>query len=80
MAITSTYTLKEAREMLALWKDCERSLVSGQVQSYRVGTRECTLLDMEEIRKAIERLSNIVDALEGRVRTKRVACVVPRDL
>lgn len=78
--ITTAYTLSEAREMLALWKDCERALVSGQVSSYRVGTRECTLLDMDEIREAIERLSNIVDALEGRVRSRRVVCVVPRDL
>lgn len=80
MAITSAYTLSEARELLSLWKDCEKSLVSGQVQSYRVGTRELTMLDMDEIRAAIERLSNIIDALSGGVRSRRVACVVPRDL
>ena len=43
MAAISAYTLSEAQEMLTLWKDCEKSLASGQVTSYRVGTRECTI-------------------------------------
>lgn len=80
MAAISAYTLSEAREMLALWKDCERSLASGQVTSYRVGTRECTLVDMDDIRAAINYFGNLVDALSGNVRTKRVTSVVPRDL
>ena len=80
MAAISAYTLPEARERLALWKDCERSLVSGQVTSYRVGTRECTLLDLNDIRAAINYFGNLVDALSGNVRTRRVTSVVPRDL
>ena len=66
--------------MLAEWKKCERSLASGQVTSYRVGTRECTLVDMNDIRAAINYFGNLVDALSGNVRTKRVTSVVPRDL
>ena len=46
-------TDEEAQEMLELWKSAERALASGQVTSYRVGTRECTLVDMEDIRAAI---------------------------
>ena len=80
MAAISAYTLSEAREMLALWKDCERSLASGQVTSYRIGTRECTLVDMDDIRAAINYFGNLVDALSGNVRTKHVTSVVPRDL
>ncbi|MCI6373813.1 MAG: DUF6148 family protein [Clostridiales bacterium] len=80
MAAISAYTIDEAREMLELWKSCERALASGQVTSYRVGTRECTLVDMEDIRAAINYFGNRVEALSGSVRTKRVTRVVPRDL
>lgn len=80
MAAISSYTLEEAKEMLALWKDAEKSLASGQVASYRVGTRDCTLIDMEDIRAAINYFGNLVEALSGLVRTKRVTRVVPRDL
>ena len=80
MAAKSAYTLAEAQEMLTLRKDAERSLASGQVTSYKVGTRECTLVDMEDIRAAINYFGNLVEALSGTVRTKRVTRVVPRDL
>ena len=80
MAIISAYSLDEALEMLELWKGAEKALASGQVTSYRVGTRECTLIDLEDIRAAINYFSNLVDALSGTVRTKRVTRVVPRDL
>ncbi len=80
MAIISAYSLQEALEMLELWKSAEKALASGQVTSYRVGTRECTLIDLEDIRAAINYFANLVDALNGTVRTKRVTRVVPRDL
>lgn len=80
MAAISAYYLAEAQEMLELWKSAERALASGQVTSYRVGTRECTLVDMEDIRAAINYFGNLVEALSGQVRTKRVTRVVPRDL
>lgn len=80
MAIISAYSLAEAREMLELWKSAEKALASGQVKSYKIGTRECTLIDMEEIRAAILYFSNLIEALSGGVRTKRVTRVVPRDL
>lgn len=80
MAAISAYTLSEAKEMLELWKDAEWALASGQVTSYRIGSRECTLVDMEDIRSAINYFGNLVEALSGQVRTKRVTRVVPRDL
>ena len=80
MAAITAYSLAEAREMLELWKDAERSLASGQVKSYRVGSRDCTLIDMDDIRAAINYFGNLVEALSGTVRTKRVTRVVPRDL
>lgn len=80
MAAISAYTLAEAREMLTEWKNCEKALASGQAQSYRVGTRECTLVDLEDIRAAIRYFGNLVEALSGQARTTRVTRVVPRDL
>lgn len=80
MAATSTYTLQEAKRMLELWKSAEHELASGQVTSYRVGSRECTLVDLKDIRAAINYFGNLVDALSGKVRTGRVTRVVPRDL
>lgn len=49
MAITSAYTLSEAREILELWKECYRALAEGQAKSYRVGTREFTAFDLPEV-------------------------------
>jgi len=80
MAALSAYTLAEAKEMLQLWKDCEKALAGGQAISYKVGTRECTLVDMPDIRAAITYFGNLVEALSGTVRTTRVTRVVPRDL
>ena len=79
MAITSAYTLGEATEMLTLWKDCERALASGQTKSYKVGTREFTAIELPEISARINYFGNVVEALSGKVRTKRVTSVVPRD-
>lgn len=80
MAATSAYTLKEAREMLLLCKEAHKELITGQAKSYRIGTREYTALDLEDLMKQIEYFSNLVEALSGQVRSKRVARVVPRDL
>ena len=80
MAITTAYTLAEAREMLTLWKECEKALASGQAKEYRVGTREFTAVDLPDIAARINYFGNVVEALSGNVRTKRVVRVVPRDM
>ena len=80
MAILNAYTLEEAREMLTLCKEALKQLITGQAKSYRVGTREFTALDADELMDEIVYFSNLVEALSGGVRTKRVARVVPRDL
>ena len=80
MSITSAYTLAEAREILTLYKTAHKELITGQAKSYKIGTREFTALDLNEIERGIEKFSNIVEALTGQARTKRVARVVPRDL
>lgn len=78
--IVHPYSLAEAMELLEAWKSCERALVSGQVKSYRVGTRECTLIDLDDIRAAIRFFTSEINAIQGNVRSRRVATVVPRDL
>ena len=80
MAALTAYTLAEAKEMLALCKQAYRDLVAGQAKSYRIGTREYTALDADDLMEQIVYFSNIVEALSGQVRTRRVARVVPRDL
>ncbi len=80
MAITSGYTLEEAREMLAAWKAAEKALASGQAKRYRIGTREFESVDLPDIAARIKYFSDLVEAYSGEVRTKRVARVIPRDL
>lgn len=80
MAAINAYTLQEAQEMLQLYKTALRELVTGQAKSYRIGTREFTALDVDTISEQIVYFSNLVEVLSGKVRTKRVARVIPRDL
>ena len=80
MAYSTAYTISEAREMLGLWKECEKALVTGQAKSYRVGSREFTAFDLTEVHKMIGYFSDIVESLDGSSRTTRVVRVIPRDL
>ena len=80
MAALNAYTLEEARSMLTLCKEALKALITGQAKHYRVGTREYTALDADELMDQIVYFSNLVEALSGNVRTKRVTRVVPRDL
>lgn len=80
MAAITAYKLEEAQEMLALCKEALKELISGQAKKYRVGSREFTALDVDDLMDQIVYFSNLVEALSGGVRTKRVARVVPRDL
>lgn len=80
MAATSAYTLEEAQNMLALCKQALKDLISGQAKSYKIGSREYTALDVNDLNRQIIYFSNIVEALSGSARTTRVTRVVPRDL
>lgn len=80
MSIRTAYTLEEARANLALCKAAYQELIQGQAKAYRIGTREYTALDLDDLVREIERWSDIVDALSGGSRTKNVVRIVPRDL
>lgn len=78
--MTSAYTLEEAREYLELWKKCKKVLASGTAKSYRIGTREFTAFDLDEVDRQIDKYATIVGQLSGTIRRSRVQRVVPRDL
>ena len=80
MGVATAYTLSEAKEMLKLWKDCEKALAGGQAKEYRVGTREFTSVDLLDIANRIDYFTNVVESLTGATRKSRVVRVVPRDL
>lgn len=80
MGVRTAYTLEEAREYLETWKACEKALASGQAKAYRVGTREFTAIDLDEISRRIDYFANVIESLSGNLRTNRVVRVVPRDL
>lgn len=80
MAISTAYSRTEAVEMLELWKAAEKALASGQAKSYKIGTREFTAVDLPDIAARIEYFKNMIDAIDGSVKTSRVVRVIPRDL
>jgi hypothetical protein len=73
------FTLVEAREQLSLWKDCAKELANGQAKHYRIGTREFTALDLDEVYRMIKYFAGLVAKLDGSARATRVQVVVPRD-
>ena len=80
MAATTAYELTEAKAMLSLCKTALNELVSGQAKRYRIGTREFTALDTDELLRLIRYYSDLVETLSGKARSTGVVRVVPRDL
>ena len=78
--IVSGYSLDEARALLAIYKACELAIVDGTAKEYRIGSRAYTALDLDQIRKRINELAAVVDALAAGRRRPQAALVVPRDL
>lgn len=78
--LASAYTLEEAKSNLAIWKTCLYELGEGQAKSYRIGSREFTTFDLDEVMRMVNFFANLVESLSGNVRTTRVARVVLRDL
>lgn len=76
----AAYTLAEATQLLALWKDCERQLATGQAKEYKIGSREFRAIDLPYIISRINFFANLVGQLSGTAKTSRVHRVVPRDI
>lgn len=70
------------RTALKAAREAYTALLSGRVQSYAIGSRNLTRLDLEKLKKEIDELENEIDELtakmNGGARRKAVG-VVPRD-
>lgn len=58
------------------------ALLSGQVQSYTIGSRNLTRLDLEKLKNEIDSLEKEIDELTAKVNggaRRRALGVVPRD-
>lgn len=70
------------KEALTAARKAYTALLSGQVQSYAIGSRNLTRFDLEKLKKEIEELEKEIDelsaALSGKSR-RRALGVVPRD-
>ena len=73
------FTLIEAKTQLGLWKECAQEIASGTAKHYKIGSREYTALDIDEVYRMIKYFAGLVDKLEGTARSTRVQVVVPRD-
>jgi len=78
--LVSPYTRDEALALLESYKACERAIVDGTAKEYKIGSRMYTALDLDQIRKRINELAALVDALAVGRRAPQAALVVPRDL
>lgn len=76
--VDRTAQLREAREMLALWTAAEKAITTGQ--SYTIGQRSLTRVDLSDIVSRINYWRSEVERLEaGRPSGMRVLRAVPRD-
>lgn len=58
------------------------ALLSGQVQSYTIGTRNLTRLNLSELKKHISMLEKEIDELEAVLRggsRRKAVGIIPRD-
>lgn len=58
------------------------TLLSGQVQSYAIGSRNLTRLDLEKLKNEIDELEKEIDELTAKLNgkaTRRAVAVIPRD-
>ena len=72
------FTLVEAQTQLGLWKECAQEIASGTAKHYRIGNREYTAIDIDEVYRMIKYFAGLVDRLDGSARSVRVQVVVPR--
>lgn len=70
--------LIRARERLQLYYQAEKAVLLRQ--SYKIGTRELTMADLDTIRKQIDTLEAEVIALEKNNGKRKVKRVIPLDI
>lgn len=70
--------LIRTKERLQLYYQAEKAVLLRQ--SYRIGTRELTMADLDTIRKQIDTLEAEVIALEKNNGKRKVKRVIPLDI
>ena len=80
---TLTIRLKYKKQALEAAYAAYNDLLSGKVQSYTIGSRNLTRLDLGELEETIATLEKAVDDLEAAVsgsgKRRKAVGVVPRD-
>ena len=77
--MASGWTLEQARTHLNAYLEADLALATGK--SYRIGSRNLTRIDAQEVKERIQFWSNEVERLEaGRKKGIRMFRAVPRDL
>lgn len=76
--------IKDKRERLQAYREKERDLLSGGVQSYGIGSRNVARynVDLATIRAAIKEIESELAALEAQEsgrRPRKAVGVIPRD-
>ena len=74
--------LESRKQALAAANAAYIALLSGQVQSYAIGSRNLTRLDLSDLEATISRLEREIDELEGVLqggKRRKAVGVVPRD-
>ena len=71
---------QEVCTYLTEYKAALTALVSGQVKAYKIGTREVTMMDLDEIKKMIDYFAGIKEKYENSSRPPRSVAVVFRDV
>lgn len=75
----AAYSYEEAKLYLAEYKEALTALVGGQAKAYKIGSREVTLIDLEDIERMIDKFAAIVEKYENSSRPSRSVAVVFRD-
>ena len=74
--------LEAKKEALEAAEKAYIALLSGQVQSYAIGSRNLTRLNLKELEDTISKLEKEIDSLEAVLRggsRRKAVGVVPRD-
>ena len=80
MAGRGAFSYTEVCAHLKVWKECLYALAEGQAKAYKIGTREFTAFDIDEVRRMVDYFSDLKDAYENGKRVNRGVRVVPRDI
>ena len=77
---TKKKKIEDLTERLQLYKDREKVMLTGGVQSYGVGSRNATRYntDLAEVRRAINELQEQIDTLSS-ASSRKAMGVIPRD-